>query len=349
MLSGQAATKRLRIQRALLYCALLMAAACSGPLERKPQPEDVLWHQKTDLTAFGASPEGRLFLASGGAVLYADKPDYTHWRQVAPVNEVVIDLVSPSSDALFVVLRSSVLRFSKTTDGWTNTAALPAEKRLFVLESWARSSDDFYITGSNAAIVHFDGRDWTREQNPLDSVAALPSPEVLYSDIWAVGGTPTQSVYAASRNTVMERVDGVWVTRGKRPPGGEACNVTALIVSVPNDPMVAGFEPNCLYQITAQGWVARDPTLLSAITGSARSRVQADGSTLLWDLHTGTVIHVAVGAATNYRFPNLRGVVGVALAGDTLFAGGIIAGANGPESAVIRAPLSLSERRSHER
>ena len=335
----------------MLYSVLLAGAACSAPLERKPQPDDVLWHQKSDLTAFGASPEGRLFLASGGEVLYADKPDYSNWLQVAGINEVVIDLVSPSSDALFVILRSSVVRYSMTADGWTNTATLPVEKRLFVLESWAGSADDFYVTGSSAAIVHFDGREWTRERNPLDSVAALPSPEVYYSGIWAIGGTPAGAVYAASWNTSMERVDGTWLTRGTRPSGGEGCSVTALILSAPNaSPMVAGFEPNCLYQITAGGWVARDPALLSAITGSARSRVQSDGSTLLWDLHTGAVIHFDSGAPTSYQLPNLRGVVGVALAGDTLFAGGVrMTRTGGSESVVIRAPLSVIERRSHER
>lgn len=328
---------------AMCVCGAAFTACDGSPsVTGNSVPERILTIPGARMTAFAASPDGALFVAVGGRISRALPPRYSDWLPILEAPTIIVDLFAFSRDQLYASSARSILSYRRDQDdGWvqvmdsipeavlTDSGRIP---RPLLFDMWGRSPSDFFVVGSYATILHFNGKQWVREQNPLVEFAQKYSPSVFRSLIIAVGGDSTTVM--AGGLSILRRSDLGWAVElydrlvDRCIVGGIASSTAGVYIGGgDSSPCLLRLSGDSLQDLSAEVRSLREP-----IEGG---REQGDGSALLWT-YGGGIVEMRGNSVSVYPEARFRSFVGAGVVDSFLYSAGTNRGGDAVVERVIR-------------
>lgn len=186
-----------------------------------------------------SAADGTVFVSTFGSDVYRRLPGDTAWTRIidlAPAAEGQGPMLSihPYSRGSFIALdgwriyrwrEGQALRQEKTEVSAASARCGDFTARLLLWAAWGRE-DDTYVVGDHGTVLHYRNGAWRMEPNPLRAESPSMCYESLPTDLMAVGGADGW-VYAAGRQVMRSRGDGVW--EKVTPPGaGDSLSIGAI-------------------------------------------------------------------------------------------------------------------------
>lgn len=290
--------------------------------------------QASPLYGISGSADGAALFAGGGGRVYRAVPDddYKTWSLISDSTWRVLEVFAFSRSSVALKTAHEVVFLNEAPTGWVPlSAAIPPSVLQtpygapLLFDIWGRSMKDVFVVGSFGTILHFDGQDWKREINPLDTVAMVDTTRGE-STVGGIGGTDLQTF--AAGYVSLERVGGKWraIDRPEARLGG--CKSRAVagarLGSGATQVVFGGgdFAPvvaPCLWS-TANGSIAvKWPEVGDAFI---KGKAQSDGSLLLWNF-LGDVVEIVNNRISRIYRLKLRDCVGAVAVGKYLYFAGL--------------------------
>jgi hypothetical protein len=140
-----------------------------------------------------------------------------------------------------------VFHYDGTAWSLSATAALGVgggERDAFKV--WGTGTDDVWVVGTNALLMHYDGSDWTNLPEPLHESTPLTTVHGRGSVAYAVGGLG---------NAAVIKLDGASWVDDTPPLESIAPRFIGVYVSEDLDPVAVG-DNGAVWWRTADGWAA---------------------------------------------------------------------------------------------
>lgn len=281
------------------------------------------------LSELAASPDGALFAAHSGGVDRLIPSESPEWKHLTRPNFLPIAFYAPSRNTVFALGQASgevhrwdsggvftpmhtPLRDSVAHSGHVTTP-------IPLSSIWGRGIEDVYAVGNYAATMHFDGRRWTLQPNPLVKEAFASYRAAL----WSVGGD-RDHVFAAGTFDLISKTEQGW-TIAALPTEGVP-HGWMLALQYGNGTIVIGRKRDVPGIVAFQRLNARWVSLsnkFGAVRGDiADGASQADGSVVFWTHHR-ELIHLRPDhTATIYTNFPLYLIIGAAVVNGRLYVGG---------------------------
>jgi hypothetical protein len=325
----------------VLCCFIICGTtACRTPTRLDVDAPQTAWEvlfrpPTSPVYGISASPDGGIFSGGGGRVYRAiPDDDYKTWSLIGDSTWRVLDVFAFSRSSVALKTAQNVTFINETQSGWK---ALPTVIPPSVIQTpygapilfdvWGRSMNDVFAVGTFGTILHFDGQEWKREINPLDTVA-MDGTTRSQSTVGGVGGVGLQTF--AAGYVSLERVGGQWraIDRPEAHLGGckSRAVAAAQLGSDGATQVVFGggdFVPvsPCMWS-TANGSIPLKAP--QAYVGDAfiQGKGQADGSLLLWT-YGGDVAEIVDNRISHIYRLKLQGFAGAVAVGKYLYFGGV--------------------------
>jgi len=316
---------------------IALTTACAGggcrPEEvlnvDRPSTKVVLNIPGSGFHELAASPDGGLFVAHAGGVDRLIPSRSSEWRRIAEPEFVPIAFYASSRDTVFALSQMSGEVHRWTAAGGFRTMRTPLSDSIAqsghmttpipLVGIWGRGSNDVYAVGNYGAVMHFDGRVWTLQPNPLVQHAF----QSYAAALWSVGGD-RHRVYAAGTFDLIGTTGREWAL--VVPPIGEVPHGWKVTAALGEGIFVAGRKRDTpglqAFHHADDEWVSLSESLRSVRGDIADGAAQADGSVLLWTHHV-ELIHVRPDYSVRVytRLP-LQTIIGAAVVADRLYVGG---------------------------
>jgi len=294
--------------------------------------------------AFGAAPDGTLFLSVSDGLFRALPGADSVWSRIATTeNEnFPIKLYAASRNVLFGVTRkcNAVFRWDEGR-AWralktpaSDSFWVEGHRRrcFFMRDVWGRGESDVFVATDEGPLLHFDGDAW-RFEPPLPFPAAADPPRAQ-RQLWSVGGDDAQVI--AGGSAIFRKREGEWSLVGRPDELPPDCGVQAA-AAWRGDVVVAGGPQPCLARFANGRWTSLMPRAVGVRDNLYSGRAQSDGSMLFWSTF-GEFVEVRGDSVSVYLLPELRGTRGAVASGPFLYFAGDI----GDTATVVRITRSLS-------
>lgn len=333
-----------RLIRVLILSLPALAAGCQGEnpaVVQGPATEVLARVEVATQSTLTASPAGELYMTAG-TMLYRlnDGPGLD---TLADLGAVATALHATAGNEVMFLVQSSP-QIGRWTPAGVESMPSPVRDSVFadghfvdvinLLDLWG-PGPEVYAVGDHAAILRYDGRQWSLEPNPLVQYAGQGAPLVYHSYLWSVGGD-SQAVYASATSAVLARENGRWDRL--RVPGADSVG-WVLALGVPGGSYLVGRDAATREQVlfhrpAGERWAAVRGLLRPLRHEPLRGRGQPDGSVVFWTTG-GEVVRLVGTRATIFTRLGLASVTGAAVSGNHLY----VVGARNASTVLLRLEL----------